>query len=72
LAHCDAVIWSVHLIIQDAVRLLKEIKDKEKEQIYEAVKKLAPFTPHIPEPLLRKRFDGVWDIAFKKQPGISS
>ena len=51
--------------IQDAVRLLKEIKGKEKEQIYEAVKKYAPFTPHVPEPLLRKRFEGVWNIAFK-------
>lgn len=52
--------------IQDAVRLLKEIKGEEKEQIYEAVKKYAPFTPHVPEPLLRKRFDGVWKIAFKR------
>ena len=48
------------------MRLLKEIKGKEKEQIYEAVKKYAPFTPHVPEPLLRKRFEGVWNIAFKK------
>ena len=52
--------------IQDAVRLLKEIEGKEKEQIYEAVKKYAPFTPHVPEPLLRKRFEGVWNIAFKR------
>ncbi len=53
--------------IQDAVLLLKEIKGKDKEQIYEAVKRYAPFTPHVPEPLLRKRFDGVWNIAFKKK-----
>lgn len=52
--------------IQDAVLLLKEIKNKDKEQIYEAVKKYSPFAPHVPEPLLRKRFDGVWNIAFKK------
>lgn len=51
--------------IQDAVLMLKEIKDKDKEQIYEAVKKYAPFTPHVPEPLLRKRFEGVWNIAYK-------
>lgn len=50
--------------IQDAVRLLREIGSKEKEEIYEAVKKYAPFTPHVPEPLLRKRFDGVWSMAF--------
>ncbi|CBL45371.1 Hypothetical protein HDN1F_35310 [gamma proteobacterium HdN1] len=52
--------------IQDAVLLLKEIKNKDKEQIYESVKKYSPFVPHVPEPLLRKRFDGVWNIAFKK------
>lgn len=52
--------------IQDAVRLLKEIKGKEKEAIYEDVKKYSPFTPHVPEPLLRKRFEGVWNMAFKK------
>lgn len=51
--------------IQDAVLMLKEIKDKDKERIYEAVKKFAPFTPHVPEPLLRKRFEGVWNIAYK-------
>lgn len=52
--------------IQDAVRLLKEITGKDKEQIYEAVKKYAPFTPHVPEPLLKKRFDSIWNIAFSK------
>lgn len=51
--------------IQDAVLLLKEIQGKEKEEIYEAVKKYAPFAPHVPEPLLRKRFEGVWQIAFE-------
>ncbi len=51
--------------IQDAVRLLKEIKGKDKEQIYKAVKKYSPLTPHVPEPLLRKRFEGVWKIAFE-------
>lgn len=50
--------------IQDAVRLLKEIKGKEKEVIYAAVKKYSPFTPHVPEPLLRKRFEGIWNMAF--------
>ncbi|WP_299948203.1 hypothetical protein [uncultured Microbulbifer sp.] len=50
--------------IQDAVLLLKEIKGKDKERIYEAVKRYAPFAPHVPEPLLRKRFDRVWSLAF--------
>lgn len=51
--------------IQDAVNLLKEIKGKDKDQIYEAIKKYSPFSPHVPEPLLRKRFDGVWRIAYE-------
>ncbi len=51
--------------IQDAVLILKEIKGKDKEQIYIDVKKYSPFVPHVPEPLLRKRFEGVWKIAYK-------
>jgi hypothetical protein len=52
--------------IQDAVLLLKEIKTKDKEIIYAAVKKYAPISPDIPEPLLRKRFEGVWRLAFER------
>jgi len=52
--------------IQDAVRILQEIKGKDKETIYTAVKKYSPFTPHVPEPLLRKRFESVWSISQKR------
>jgi hypothetical protein len=50
--------------IQDAVLLLKEIKNKDREIIYEDVKKYSPFAPHVPEPLLRRRFENIWKLAF--------
>jgi hypothetical protein len=51
--------------IEDAVRLLKEITNKEKEEIYDDLKKYFPLSPDIPEALLKKRFESVWKIAFK-------
>jgi len=48
--------------LEDAVRLLKEIKGKNKDDIYEMVKKYAPLSPKVLESERRKRFEIIWGI----------
>jgi len=47
--------------IDDALHLLKEMRGEKKENIYAAVKKHAPFVPHVPEKLLKERFEKLWN-----------
>jgi|GEM_PF-1164281 len=49
--------------IEDAMHLLGEIRGKSKEDVYKAVEKYAPVSPHLRKDKLRQQFENIWGRA---------
>lgn len=47
--------------ITDSVHFLKEIKEEDKEKVFQEVSQYRPFSPPVDDKLFRRRFDQVWD-----------
>ena len=50
--------------INDAVHFLKEIKPKNKQEIFSKVNKFRPFVPHVEDRLFESRFNQIWEKTY--------
>lgn len=50
----------------DAIHFLKEIKPKDKQVIFQKVRKFKPFVPHVADALFEQRFNQLWEEAYGK------
>lgn len=50
----------------DAIHFLKEIKPKDRNNIFQLVEKYRPFVPHIADAIFEQRFNQIWEEAYGK------